>query len=72
LGRHIVPLAPSASSSSGPSNVEVMSLMTQMNDTLQSMGQRMRLIETDVAQIKLNVWTTLCNILLEDRRDEVP
>jgi hypothetical protein len=59
--------APSTSSSYGPSNAELMSQMTQMNDTLQSMDQRMRLIETDVAQIKLKVWTTLQNTLSEDR-----
>jgi hypothetical protein len=59
--------APSTSSSYGPSNAELMSQMTQMNETLQSMDQRMRLIETDVAQIKLKVWTTLQNTLSEDR-----
>jgi len=67
-----VPIAPSASSSSRPSNAKVMSQLSHMTDMLQYMDQHMRLIETDVAQIKINVRTTLCNILPKDRRDEAP
>jgi hypothetical protein len=62
-------------SSAGSFNVEVMSLLTEMNNRLISvddrfltMDQRMQLIETDVVHIKLNVQTTLCNILQEDQQ----
>jgi hypothetical protein len=70
--------APSASSSTiGPFNAKVLCLLTQMNDWLISMDdrfltmdQRMQLIETDVVQMKLNVLTTLRNILPEDQQDQ--
>jgi hypothetical protein len=87
MSDELASITPSASSSStDPFNVAIMSLLTKMNDRLLSMDNRlismddlfltmdqcMYPLETNVAQIKLNVQNTLHNILPEDLRDQVP
>jgi prophage DNA circulation protein len=61
----------------------VMGMLTQIIDRLQSMDTRMtegfrsmddrfQVLEAHVAQIQINVQNTLCHLMPEDQRDQVP
>jgi hypothetical protein len=80
-----VPTEPSSASSShfAPPSDAVMGMLTQIIDRLQSMDTRMtegfrsmddrfQVLEAHVAQIQINVQNTLCHLMPEDQRDQVP
>jgi hypothetical protein len=46
--------------------------LISFDDRFLTIDQRMQLLEANVAQIKINVRNTLCYILPEDQRDQVP
>jgi uncharacterized coiled-coil protein SlyX len=45
---------------------------TRMIEGFQSVDDRFQGLEAKVAQIQINVWNTLCYMITEDQRDQVP